>query len=99
MWKRNGSSPSCKRNTRAVILKLEKWLRQIPETTSEISAQKNALLGTAEILPRTQVVRFLLENLKLRIIHITHREREKNFFAIFLRSQGKNPKNLGRTLR
>ena len=34
----------------AVTPKLDWWLQQIPETTSLISGQKSALLGTAKIL-------------------------------------------------
>ena len=37
----------------AVTPKLEEWLKQIPTTTSELSVQKNAMLGTAKILRRT----------------------------------------------
>ena len=37
----------------AVTPKLEQWLKQIPGTTSDISVQKCAVLGTAKILRRT----------------------------------------------
>ncbi|TWW67366.1 hypothetical protein D4764_02G0004070 [Takifugu flavidus] len=37
----------------AVTPNLSKWLQQIPGTTSEISVQKSAVLGTAKILRRT----------------------------------------------
>ena len=37
----------------AVTPKLEEWLQQIPGTTSELSVQKSAVLGTAKILCRT----------------------------------------------
>lgn len=37
----------------AVTPKLEEWLEQIPGTTSDISVQKCAVLGTAKILRRT----------------------------------------------
>ncbi|CAI5656802.1 unnamed protein product [Oreochromis niloticus] len=37
----------------AVTPKLGEWLQQIPGTTSEISVQKSAVLGTAKILRRT----------------------------------------------
>ncbi|XP_054913489.1 uncharacterized protein LOC129377515 [Poeciliopsis prolifica] len=37
----------------AVTPKLEQWLQQIPGTTSDISVQKCAVLGTAKILRRT----------------------------------------------
>uniref|UniRef100_A0A3P9D2Q4 Histone H4 n=1 Tax=Maylandia zebra TaxID=106582 RepID=A0A3P9D2Q4_9CICH len=37
----------------AVTPKLGEWLQQIPGITSEISVQKSAVLGTAEILRRT----------------------------------------------
>ena len=37
----------------AVTPKLEEWLQQIPGTTSELSVQKSAVLGTAKILRRT----------------------------------------------
>ncbi|TWW59227.1 hypothetical protein D4764_06G0007570 [Takifugu flavidus] len=37
----------------AVAPKLSRWLQQIPGTTSEISVQKSAVLGTAKILHRT----------------------------------------------
>ena len=37
----------------AVTPMLEKWLQQIPGTTSDISIQKSAILGTAKILRRT----------------------------------------------
>ncbi|TWW57464.1 hypothetical protein D4764_07G0001830 [Takifugu flavidus] len=37
----------------AVAPNLSRWLRQIPGTTSEISVQKCAVLGTAKILRRT----------------------------------------------
>ena len=37
----------------AVTPKLEEWLQQIPGTTSELSVQKSAVLGTAKILHRT----------------------------------------------
>ena len=37
----------------AVTPKLDAWLQEIPGTTSEISVQKSALLGTAKILRRT----------------------------------------------
>ena len=33
-----------------VILKLGEWFQLIPGTTSEISAQNNAVVGTAKIL-------------------------------------------------
>ena len=36
-----------------VTPKLDWWLQQIPGTTSEISVQKSALLGTDKILHRT----------------------------------------------
>ncbi|TWW73485.1 hypothetical protein D4764_15G0008790 [Takifugu flavidus] len=36
-----------------VTPKLSRWLQQIPGTTSEISVQKSAVLGTAKILRRT----------------------------------------------
>ena len=35
-----------------VFPKLGEWLQQIPATTSEISVQKSAVLGTAKILRR-----------------------------------------------
>ncbi|TWW73543.1 hypothetical protein D4764_15G0009370 [Takifugu flavidus] len=38
---------------RAVTPKLCRWLQQIPGTTSEISTQKSAVLGTVKILRRT----------------------------------------------
>ena len=41
------------RALRAVTPKLDWWLQEIPGTTSEISVQKNAILGTAKILCRT----------------------------------------------
>ena len=37
----------------AVTHKLGEWLQQIPGTTSEVSVQKSAVLGTAKILRRT----------------------------------------------
>ena len=37
----------------AVTHKLGEWLQQIPGTTSEVSVQKSAVLGTAKILHRT----------------------------------------------
>ncbi|KAF7643082.1 hypothetical protein LDENG_00244990 [Lucifuga dentata] len=37
----------------AVTPKLGEWLQQIPGTTSEISVQKSAVLGTAKMLHRT----------------------------------------------
>ena len=37
----------------AVTPKLEEWLQQIPGTTSELSVQKSAVLGTAKVLRRT----------------------------------------------
>ena len=37
----------------AVTTTLEKWLEQIPGRTTEISIQKNAILGTSRILRRT----------------------------------------------
>ena len=37
----------------AVTPTLDWWIQQIPGTTSEISVQKNTLLGTAKILHRT----------------------------------------------
>ena len=37
----------------AVTPKLEEWLRQIPGTTSELSVQKSAVPGKAELLRRT----------------------------------------------
>ncbi|TWW69251.1 hypothetical protein D4764_18G0000570 [Takifugu flavidus] len=37
----------------AVTPNLSRWLQQIPGTTSEISVQKSAVLGTAKILRRT----------------------------------------------
>ena len=37
----------------AVTSTLDWWLQQIPGTTSDISGQKSAILGTAKILCRT----------------------------------------------
>ena len=37
----------------AVTPKLEEWLQQIPGTTSELSVQRSAGLGTAKILRKT----------------------------------------------
>ncbi|TWW57300.1 hypothetical protein D4764_07G0000190, partial [Takifugu flavidus] len=37
----------------AVTPNLSRWLQQIPGTTSEISVQKSAVLGTAKVLHRT----------------------------------------------
>ncbi|KAF7666152.1 hypothetical protein LDENG_00119050 [Lucifuga dentata] len=37
----------------AVTPKLGEWLQEIPGTTSEVSVQKSAVLGTAKILCRT----------------------------------------------
>ena len=37
----------------AVAPTLEKWLEEIPGETTEVSIQKNAILGTARILRRT----------------------------------------------
>ena len=36
----------------AVTPKLEEWLQQIPGTTSELSVEKDAVLGTAKIRRR-----------------------------------------------
>ena len=38
---------------RAETPKLKKWLQQIPETTTELSVQESAVLGTTKILCRT----------------------------------------------
>lgn len=40
-------------SSQAVTPKLEEWLQQVPGTTSELSVQKSAALGTAKILCRT----------------------------------------------
>ena len=37
----------------AVTPNLEKWLQQIPGTTSELFVQKSAVVGTAKVLRRT----------------------------------------------
>ena len=47
------SGPSGDRSTRKCDPKLEEWLQDIPGTTSELSVQKSAVLGTAKILRRT----------------------------------------------
>lgn len=39
--------------TGALTPRMVEWPQQIPGTTSEISAQKSAVLGTARILRRT----------------------------------------------
>ncbi|KAF7652030.1 hypothetical protein LDENG_00102420 [Lucifuga dentata] len=46
----------------AVNPKLEEWLQEIPGTTSEVSVQKSAVLGTAKILQNPQTPRPLVED-------------------------------------
>ncbi|KAF7645372.1 hypothetical protein LDENG_00205860, partial [Lucifuga dentata] len=41
---------------RAVTPKLGEWLQEIPGTTSEVSVQKSAVLGTAKILQNPQTL-------------------------------------------
>ena len=53
----------------AVTPKLEERLQQIPGTTSELSVQKSAVLGTAKILRRTIKLPGLWEDPRLRKTH------------------------------
>ncbi|KAF7648062.1 hypothetical protein LDENG_00162600 [Lucifuga dentata] len=50
----------------AVAPNLGEWLQEIPGTTSEVSVQKSAVLGTAKILQNPQTPRPLVENPSLR---------------------------------
>ena len=54
MWKVKAKMvPVVVRARCAVTPKLEEWLQQISGTTTEVSVQKSAVLGTAKILHRT----------------------------------------------
>ncbi|KAF7655094.1 hypothetical protein LDENG_00060930, partial [Lucifuga dentata] len=68
----------------AVIPKLGAWLQEIPGTTSEVSVQKNAVLGTAKILQNPQSPRPLVEDPSLRKTQTTTPWRSEREIYIYI---------------
>ena len=63
----------------AVTPTLEEWPQQIPGTTSELSVQKSAVLGTAKIL-KPQAPKLLVEDPRLRKTHLPPTEVRREFY-------------------
>lgn len=78
-----------------MIPKIEKWLQQIPGTTSEISIQKNVLLGIAKVLRGTlNLLRPVKGDSKLKI----NMQGTRNFTYIYIRKTAKYNQRTRQTL-